>query len=1075
MSFAAGETTPFKLTLASTYQSISVYASYDGTDTNNSAIMEYRKVGDTNWIRGIDMSAVRSTTNTSEKGNYAELDVDANYNPAGTIKPQFRSSVLMVQPDTEYEVKVTFSDPEGVLGTNPLTGIIRTRNENPPSTGKTVNVSTQTQLTAAVGAAVAGDNIVIAPGNYSGFTISKSGTSNNWITIKAADLNNKPKFAPTVGISGSYIRLTGFEVTGGVPSGIAVSPPGHDIIIEKMYVHHLNTPTGDNGGDLISVAFGYSNQENVSNVTIQDNDLHESGPNENQNGSIVVRAAKGGHIIRRNRIIYDIASTGVHGTDCISSLPNFAPWGGMFKDTDVYDNLCQGSTDDSFEFDGSNANVRVWNNTIIGGMKAFSTAPNFYGPLYIFRNTALAFNHHWTNNCSFFKDGNGGKGHVYFYHNTIYGADPTYCKTSGWEYQALMGFVKGDGADSQNNFTIKNNILQTYSRVYEGGPKTTNYNLIYEDPASGDKFAEWNGTNHWGFEAFVSSTGQDKNSINGKATFVAPPIIQRNGQVITSFQANMNLAAGSLGIDKGEVIQGINSKDSPWPYQGNGPDIGAFESNFNVGPTSTPTPVIGDCTVNAADLPPDAEEQKLLDKINTVYRSPENKYTWSNTLSQAAVWKAQDMANNNYLGLVDSLGRDVRTRLTDCGYNPTFPVGENVAGGLTFFYADNVLSNWVFDLAQWDLVVSPNYTIAGIAHAYGPFSTLKNYWVLVVGTTTPSTLPTITSTPTRTPTPTVPGGGGGTPTFAPTATFTPTRTPTPLPTATFTPTRTPTPLPTNTNTPTPTRTPTPTISFTPTLSPTRTPTVTPTPIPPTPCSLISGVWNVSPATVVQGTVVSLKVFSSGSCDGNLISFKVFNNNGLLPATQSLINPPTTTFNGNVATTTWVAEYVSDGLLGLGGNPEYYFEATHTQSSNKVISDLPDLTVTQLGGGVPTPTLTPTKTPTKTPTPTLAPTITTGPGTPTPIQSGPTLTPVPYSESSYGGGYSEGSYSSGGYSQGSYTSGSSNQPDINSSGKVDIFDLSILLRNWNKSGQGDLNSDSKIDIFDLSILLRSWTK
>ncbi len=84
------------------------------------------------------------------------------------------------------------------------------------------------------------------------------------------------------------------------------------------------------------------------------------------------------------------------------------------------------------------------------------------------------------------------------------------------------------------------------------------------------------------------------------------------------------------------------------------------------------------------------------------------------------------------------------------------------------------------------------------------------------------------------------------------------------------------------------------------------------------------------------------------------------------------------------------------------------------------------------------------------------------------------TPPSYSEGGYSGGYSEGSYSSGGYSQGSYSTGS-NQPDINSSGKVDIFDLSILLRNWGKSGQGDLNNSGLIDIFDLSILLRSWTR
>ena len=53
--------------------------------------------------------------------------------------------------------------------------------------------------------------------------------------------------------------------------------------------------------------------------------------------------------------------------------------------------------------------------------------------------------------------------------------------------------------------------------------------------------------------------------------------------------------------------------------------------------------------------------------------------------------------------------------------------------------------------------------------------------------------------------------------------------------------------------------------------------------------------------------------------------------------------------------------------------------------------------------------------------------------------------------------------------------SGNSSDLNKDGKVNIFDLSILLRNWNKSGQGDLNSDGKVNIFDLSTLLRNWSR
>lgn len=186
---------------------------------------------------------------------------------------------------------------------------------------------------------------------------------------------------------------------------------------------------------------------------------------------------------------------------------------------------------------------------------------------------------------------------------------------------------------------------------------------------------------------------------------------------------------------------------------------------------ATATTAAGDCTVNSSELPPSQEEQNLLNTINRYRTVP---YTWSDTLSRAAVWQAHDMADHNYVGDVDTLGRDVRQRTTDCGYDPAAPVGEDVTAGMTLLFGDlSTLSAWMFDPAQWDRIVNPQYTVAGIAQAYGPFSTDKYYWVLVVGSD-PAT-----------------GGGGGI-----SAQDAATPTPTPLPA-----TRTSGPTPTATQPP----------------------------------------------------------------------------------------------------------------------------------------------------------------------------------------------------------------------------------------------------------------------------------
>lgn len=52
----------------------------------------------------------------------------------------------------------------------------------------------------------------------------------------------------------------------------------------------------------------------------------------------------------------------------------------------------------------------------------------------------------------------------------------------------------------------------------------------------------------------------------------------------------------------------------------------------------------------------------------------------------------------------------------------------------------------------------------------------------------------------------------------------------------------------------------------------------------------------------------------------------------------------------------------------------------------------------------------------------------------------------------------------------------NNGDINHDGAINIYDLSILLSNYNQTGtnQADLNSDNVVNIYDLSILLSNYT-
>lgn len=48
------------------------------------------------------------------------------------------------------------------------------------------------------------------------------------------------------------------------------------------------------------------------------------------------------------------------------------------------------------------------------------------------------------------------------------------------------------------------------------------------------------------------------------------------------------------------------------------------------------------------------------------------------------------------------------------------------------------------------------------------------------------------------------------------------------------------------------------------------------------------------------------------------------------------------------------------------------------------------------------------------------------------------------------------------------------PDMNTDGRVNVYDLSMFLRNWHQSGAGDFNNDGIVDVLDLSVLLAAWT-
>jgi len=145
-------------------------------------------------------------------------------------------------------------------------------------------------------------------------------------------------------------------------------------------------------------------------------------------------------------------------------------------------------------------------------------------------------------------------------------------------------------------------------------------------------------------------------------------------------------------------------------------------------------------------------------------------------------------------------------------------------------------------------------------------------------------------------------------------------------------------------------------------------------------------------------------------------------------------------------------------------------AAATATATSTSSAVPTSTTTETSSPVPTATSTETLTPTSIATAT--PTVTASPVADNAIA---TASPAPAS-SENSPSQSSSSNSSSNSSGGSIVSNSKSKGDLNTDGKVNITDLSIILTNFGKANRsGDVNSDGKVDIKDLSIILSHWLK
>jgi len=151
----------------------------------------------------------------------------------------------------------------------------------------------------------------------------------------------------------------------------------------------------------------------------------------------------------------------------------------------------------------------------------------------------------------------------------------------------------------------------------------------------------------------------------------------------------------------------------------------------NPTPTPTPAPTPGQ---DVQALPLDAEEQQVFALLNRARQEKQlAPLGLAISLSKAAAWGAQDMANRNVVNAIDSAGRSPAARARAFGFPGEFaPIEEDayVASGGADSQAQ--FARWQMT-REWETVLSnPYWRTVGVARAFNP--TLNRwYWQVLFG------------------------------------------------------------------------------------------------------------------------------------------------------------------------------------------------------------------------------------------------------------------------------------------------------------------------------------------------------
>ncbi len=568
-----------------TLRSLGAYWIIRGDENRNARVeVTYRKTSAVEWKRGADLFRVEKGDTTQaarqlpgQRAREAELDPPAD-------SWIFAGSLLLLDADTEYEIRLKLIDPDGGAAEETLKSRtiaepvapkpLRTLHVAPGAGGPSASLGTSGAGTeadpfkgfaAADAASQPGDLILVHAGTYSEtLHVTECGEPGKpiiWRAASKADVIIDGQDRLRFGIQAWLVHdvwLEGLTIKG-VAVGISAND-SHHVVLRRNHI----LPS------MYGICFNGNQTGKVSNFWVSDNLIE--GPCkwprykgiENPGGIYMTGR---GHVVAYNRVHHFADGIDTYNSRVCAAI-------------DVHNNDISECTDDGAEMDFSERNTRNFLNRYTNVFQGISEQPIMGGPTYIFRNTLynvglepFKLHHNGTPKHEL----NWAPSGALIFHNTIVLEGVPWLV---WSTAPVYNCV------SRNNLfvgTAGNYAMELTCEMigcdfdYDGFAGV----LKADAPPAGaagpfEKFLRWNAATYDTLADVKARVPVERHAVQlDSCTVFASGLMPPNDEKTAYGNATQDfrLKEGSAAVDAGEPLPGLTDG-----FRGKAPDLGAIES-----------------------------------------------------------------------------------------------------------------------------------------------------------------------------------------------------------------------------------------------------------------------------------------------------------------------------------------------------------------------------------------------------------------------------------------------------------------------------------------------------------------